>query len=363
MNKLKIAIIFPKDSEAMFNKESTRTFGGASVQMYLIAKELNRYKNKGIKTFSFINDYNFIDFKEIKRFNLVKTYKEKDNPFKKIYKLKQKLDEIKPDVIIQHGLTFFSGLLAHFCRKKGIKFIFMFASDKEVKGRYQSSGRKCFTYKLLLKNSILITQNSFQKSSLISNYKRESNLIYNGFNIPKFTTKEKINQIVWVSRCDRLKNPNLFIEISKDNKNEALTMICSPSENKEFYESIKMKSNQINNLRFLSFVPFRNINHYFEEAKILVNTSDYEGFPQTFIQATMNATPIVSLNVNPDNFINKYRCGFCSNGDFELMKKQIKQLLKDKRLYTTMSNNAYDYFRKNHDLKLKVQELLKVIRK
>ena len=37
MKYKKIAIIFPKDSSAIFDKKSTETFGGATVQMFLLA--------------------------------------------------------------------------------------------------------------------------------------------------------------------------------------------------------------------------------------------------------------------------------------------------------------------------------------
>ena len=43
MKDKRIAIIFPKDSSAIFDKKSMETFGGATVQMFLFAKEFNNY--------------------------------------------------------------------------------------------------------------------------------------------------------------------------------------------------------------------------------------------------------------------------------------------------------------------------------
>ena len=39
----KVAIIFPKNSSAIFDSNSTETFGGATVQMFLFTKEFNNY--------------------------------------------------------------------------------------------------------------------------------------------------------------------------------------------------------------------------------------------------------------------------------------------------------------------------------
>ena len=73
---MKVAVVFPKDSEALFNKNSKRTFGGASVQMYLIAKELK--KRADVSASSLIPDYSEINFDDSGSFDLIKTFNEKD---------------------------------------------------------------------------------------------------------------------------------------------------------------------------------------------------------------------------------------------------------------------------------------------
>ena len=41
------------------------------------------------------------------------------------------------------------------------------------------------------------------------------------------------------------------------------------------------------------------------KSKILINTSSFEGFPNTFVQAWANGVPVISLKVDPDNIIKK----------------------------------------------------------
>jgi len=68
---MKISIIFPKDSEAIFNTGSTRTFGGATVQMYLFAKELNNVELK--------NKFSKKNLKDVKNFGLSNIAKKYQN--------------------------------------------------------------------------------------------------------------------------------------------------------------------------------------------------------------------------------------------------------------------------------------------
>lgn len=355
----KIMIIFPKDSEAIFNSCSSRTFGGATVQMYLFAKELG--SNSKFNVFSLICDYNEINFSDSEHFNFVKSHKENDNFFIKVIKIHRAISKIKPDVIIQHGLSNASCLMALYCRLRGIKFVYMFAHDLEVSKKFQSSGKKCYLFPLLIKNShLLVVQNKLQYNSLLKNYnsyKLKIHLIYNGLPLKKRETIKK-DVILWVARSDEWKNPELFIKIASMHPGNKFMMICPNSGDDHYYDQIIKQALCIDNLEFLKFVPFNEIDKYFEKAILFINTSDYEGYPQTFIQATMNSVPVFSLNVNPDDFITKNNCGQVFHGDLQEMSEAIGETINDSVKYKYFSDNAYKYYLENHNIKNNVEKLI-----
>jgi len=55
-------------------------------------------------------------------------------------------------------------------------------------------------------------------------------------------------------------------------------------------------------------------------AKALINTSYYEGFPNIFLEAWSAGVPVISLKVNPGDIFNKFDLGICCEGDLEKMK-------------------------------------------
>jgi len=59
----------------------------------------------------------------------------------------------------------------------------------------------------------------------------------------------------------------------------------------------------------------------------------------------------VSLNVDPDGIIAKYKLGYCSN-TFEQMLANINTLLKDKELLKTMGENGRKYIEENRDTRM-----------
>lgn len=86
--------------------------------------------------------------------------------------------------------------------------------------------------------------------------------------------------------------------------------------------------------------------------KVFINSSIYEGFPNTFIQSLKNCTPIISLNVDPDNIIKMYNVGFFCNDDISKAELYLQKLIEDKNLYKNISQNAYLYTLYNHDIEV-----------
>ncbi|MFA5106900.1 MAG: glycosyltransferase [Patescibacteria group bacterium] len=357
-NVTKIAIVFPKDSEAIFNINSKRPFGGATVQPYLLAKALWHVPNVCI--YSFIADYPTIDFPDHAEFRLVKTFSENDSVIKKLIRFHQKITAMKPDIILQRGLSPFSCLLALYCKMKKIKFVYMLASDVESDGRYQRSNRPCPYFRLLKYAHLLIAQNRFQQERLSTKYRLSSEILYSGYEI-RPDQPHKNDTVLWVGRRDPMKHAEEFIELARRNPARRFILICPPGKDETHNEQIKALARKTANVQLLEFVSFNVIEQYYRDARVLVNTSDYEGFPQTFVQAAKNWTPILSKNVDPEGFITSYQCGYVANGDLQTLNDNLQKLFSDNSLYTTLSANAHHYAEKNHDINNVVTRLFTLL--
>lgn len=201
----------------------------------------------------------------------------------------------------------------------------MFAHDVEVKGIYQTSRKKCFLFKSLLKNSgLIVTQNTYQQNTLFERYKKETLLMPNGYPVLDAPQIEEKRGVLWVSRCDPWKKPEIFLDLAQKNPDLSFTMICPPASDKNYFNEIKRKAEEVKNLIFLDFVSFYEIDSCFHRAAVFVNTSENEGFPNTFLQAAAAGTPILSLNVDPDGFIERNGYGVVCNGEKENLGEQLK---------------------------------------
>jgi glycosyltransferase involved in cell wall biosynthesis len=239
------------------------------------------------------------------------------------------------------------GFVALFCKLKRKKFVLGLSSNKDLNGEYLKNASFCekMSYRLGIKLADqVICQSKDQLHLLKSNFYKNSVVINNMHKLPEEAIIKKNPPIViWVGTVKpEWKQPEIFLKLAREIPEAKFQMIGGPSENIVFYEKIKREASEIQNLEFVGFVPFPQINKYFSDASLLINTSSVEGFPNTYIQSWMRYTPVVSLNVDPDGIISKHQLGFHSK-NFAQMVKDVRYLLNNDDLRNRLGENSKKY--------------------
>jgi glycosyltransferase involved in cell wall biosynthesis len=332
-----------------FTDKPWASYGGVEVDIFILAKELAKDKRFSVSIIT--GDFGQGDVEEYNQVKIFKSYKYEESKIKHIIKLWKIMKKVDADIYFQEGAGMITGIISLFCKRYKKKFIYRTASSRDsnqsfikenlIEGIFYNEGIK--------HANLIITQNEEDKKNLLKFHKIDAKVINNLTEINK-KGKTKKKYILWVGRSDRIKQPEKFMELARSLPQEKFLMIC-PASNINAVKSIDNEAKKIKNLEFIGRVPLNKIQKYYKEAKLFINTSSSEGFPNAFVQAAKNSTPIISLNVNPDKFLNKFNCGFCANGNLEIMKNEIINTLYDKKKFIKMSNNSYNYALKHHELK------------
>lgn len=357
----KVCFISPK-SYPLFNSSVTSIFGGAEVQASLLSRELSKYKDYQvhIMTADYGQDYKEL-YEGITLWNSVNFNQSK---FKQWFKFLRTFNRIGADIYVQRTLAYESGIIALLCKIKGAKFCYMVASDPEVDGRHKlyeglvSRFLACLAFRFA---DTLLVQNGYQEKKL-KKYRNKTYLIRTSYRINRVRSSRR-DTILWVGRTDRhLKKPHKFLNLASRFPERDFVLIAPPATGQgDYFKYIRRKAQQVRNLEFIEFVAFHKIDKYFQRALVLVNTSTAEGFPNTFIQAAKNGTPILSLNINPDNILNEHGIGIQCNNRLADLVKNLDMLLEDKEKYRQYANRCYAYAKEYHDIHKNARRLMSVL--
>jgi len=129
----------------------------------------------------------------------------------------------------------------------------------------------------------------------------------------------------------------------------------SHSAEPEYYNKIKKNAEKIKNLDFIGFVPHNEIDKYYRKSSLLINTSSSEGFPNTFLEAWGNFTPVISLGFDPDEIISRYKLGLYLE-NFDDLVENTRMLQKNNNLRKKIGIQSRKYVEKEHNVDLIVSE-------
>lgn len=345
---VRVCFVSPK-VYPLFDPDCQGVFGGAEVDLYHLGMELARDKRFSI---SFVTaDYGQRDDQIINGVRLIKSLDFAKNSLSGACKIWKALKKADADIYVVKTASSGVPLLAKFCSCHKRKFIYRTAHQDECDGTYMKQhpllGR--MFVKALRRADIVFSQSNSDAEKLKSLYGIDSSVIANGHYLPDLTEQFDRDSILWAGRSADFKQPQIFLELGGKFPNENFIMICPQAVGDTEYESLKSRADAIDNLQLIQRVPFDEIDSYFQRAKIFVNTSRAEGFANTFIQACKGRVAIVSLNVNPDDFLTRYSCGVACGGSMEHLVEGLKNLL-DQNRYIEMGENGRKYVEENHDI-------------
>ncbi|MBD3195360.1 MAG: glycosyltransferase [Candidatus Lokiarchaeota archaeon] len=371
---IKVAIISNLGYPLYNRKCKNEVFGGgAAVQLYLISKKLAEIKEVDVSVIT--GNYGFTKNKievlpnGLKLHNIRPFKRKLSYYFLSLILFFFELVKLNPDVVIERGMNKRVGISALYCKLFRKRLIFSVANKTDVDGTAEKGFfGKLFKYGLLRADRI-IAQNYEQISELKSNYNINSSkidLIGSSYYLDEIKKSIIKDSILWIARAIEWKRPEYFIKLAKKFPKEKFIMICNKTDEKQtnvrYWKNLKTSAGKISNLIFKEYVPFEIINKYFENAKVFINTSKHEGFPNTFIQSFKTNTPVISLKVNPNSIFNKYDIGFVCKDDFKMMEKNLRTLITDNELYKKFSENAYNYVKTHHNINENIKYWLKIIK-
>ena len=207
------------------------------------------------------------------------------------------LEKADADIYYSRSASMWLGVIAEFCRLRGRRLIYAGASDKDFvpgQGGQIRYARDRWLYRRgLAAADAIVVQNELQRATCKANYGRDPSVIPSCYELPRKQAERETNLVLWVGTVHENKRPQLLLELAARLPGRRFVMIGGPGANRAFYEQIRARAAELRNVDFMGFLPLAEVEPWFDRARVLVNTSVYEGTPNTFLQAWARGVPTV----------------------------------------------------------------------
>lgn len=324
--------------------------GGEEVQHTLLAKSLAR---RGHEVSMVVYDYGQ---KDLARWDQVTTYKayraSAGIPVMRFFHPRwtgiwQALRRADADVYYVSCAGMHLGLVALFCKAYKRKWVFRVAHDTDCEPdkllvQYWRD-KKLYEYGLRRSPAILVQTNR-QQQAILANYGLPSKQVEMLVDFPqqRYGFDQRDIDVLWVNNLRQFKRPDLLLALARRMPHLQFHMVGGPQPGFEtMFDDIRREADEIANLSFHGRVPYHAVDVKYARARVFVNTSDSEGFPNAFLQAWVRGTPVVSF-FDPDHLLERERLGQAVDS-IEAMAQAVDRLHSDRQHWIEASARCAAY--------------------
>lgn len=262
------------------------------------------------------------------------------------------------DVVCCFGVNRESADTIADCKFLGVSTVLFIAANSDLSESYSQETQRFNKYDcpnqlcyFALKNANHIVVQTQSQSELLRNrFGRSADVLPNPISMATSFGNHAGDYVLWIGRTDTFhKQPSLCLELAKRCPKIKFLMILNNTDSQIFQNILETKPT---NVDVIESVPFHEMSKYFQEAKLLLSTSskEFEGFPNTFLQAACHGLPIASLEVDPDGLFCGCGGAVNANGNIDTLAEYLYRLDGDAALRDEMGQKIKNYALGRHGL-------------
>jgi glycosyltransferase involved in cell wall biosynthesis len=367
---MKICLVGMDNLPVLAPDYKDHSIGGESVQQSLLGRVLVR---NGHKVTMVVGDYGQPDGADYRGIMTHKAYKAGAGiPILRFIHprwtgLWTALKRADADVYYTSCAGMGLGLMAMFCRRHNRRLVFRLAHDFDAEPeklliRFWRD-KKLYEYGLR-RADVLIAQTESQQRALHENYGLSSSITAGMFVDPPAKHLDFIERdvdVLWVNNIRAFKRPDLAISLASQLPSRQIHIIGGRLKGFEsMYDDLERASASLANVTFHGRIAYHDIGDFYDRSRVFVNTSDSEGFPNSYLQCWRRGVPVIAF-FDPDGLIRREGLGKTVD-TVEEMASAVERFLTDKDYLRETSARCADYMKRQYDDDIVVGPYLQAFR-
>jgi glycosyltransferase involved in cell wall biosynthesis len=156
---------------------------------------------------------------------------------------------------------------------------------------------------------------------------------------------------LWFSRLVSYKQPMRYVELAQAIPEARFIMIPVVTvAGSGAVPGFQTAAGAVSNLELLDPLPHAELGKLIESAVAVVNTSVLEGMPNSFLEAWARGVPVLTLQFDPDDVVERNDLGVSAHGSWERFVDGARELWNGRSRRDGLARRLQEYVRETHSL-------------
>ena len=238
-----------------------------------------------------------------------------------------------PGIVVTKCAVPATGLLAAATKLQRRRFVYASASAFDFDyGAMEAKQRNVALFHLGVRLADQIVVQNVEQRELCQRRFRRSATVIKSIAEPAEQRTQEPEAFLWAGRVVGYKRPLEFIQLARVVPEATFWMVCLPGWGGEgVMRKVRQAARTAPNLELFDPLPRHELMRLVERAVAVVNTSDLEGMPNTFIEGWARGVPALALAYDPDGLIQRHRMGGFAAGSPQRLASLARQLWESRQ--------------------------------
>jgi glycosyltransferase involved in cell wall biosynthesis len=239
------------------------------------------------------------------------------------------LREADARVYVQRTSGYETGVVAASAKARRRSFVFAASSTWDLTRRTEArlDGRLGHQLGLRLADRVVVQTEDQLAQIEDARLKARARLIRSFATLPSPGEGGEREAFLWIGGLIDYKDPMAYIALAERLPEASFWMVATPREGHEHLaKEVREAAKRLPNLRLIPGGPRAELLPLYERAVAVVNTSTFEGFPNTFLEGWARGAPALSLRVDPDTMLERNGLGLHARGSLDALADGARDL-------------------------------------
>ena len=260
------------------------------------------------------------------------------------------LGPLRANVFVQRAAGPTTGIVALFARAKRSRFVYSSANviDFDFE-RLEASRPRVWLFHLGLKLANTIVVQTHEQVDLCRRRFGRDPVLIKSIAEPASTTELDRQAFLWVGRAAPYKRPDAFVDLAAAVPEASFRMILvTPERGHALTRSVVERCRKVPNIELLDPRPREELMRLIDSSVAMVNTADFEGMPNIYLESWARGVPALSLLHDPDGVIERESLGFFARGSPERLAAHARTLWQTRANQSELQARCRAYVAREH---------------